>query len=304
MRNYMRKQTTVRMLIILAISMFFCGCESGKKDSNILVSEAENIPVLEYVPENMQEEAENYAPRESLEVAADIAEDRIVSQISEKTESDEIEEESENSERAENTGFYIKEIDDAIFARINGKSYKEDCPIPIEDLRYIHLLHKDIKGEIHEGEMIVNAYIAEDVLEIFKELYEVSYPIEKVRLVDEYEADDELSMEDNNSSAFNYRSMAGSAKISKHGLGMAIDINTLYNPYVKDNGNARIIEPETAGDYVDRESDFPYKIMPGDDACRIFKEHGFTWGGDWNSLKDYQHFEVSTDEIRSVYSWY
>lgn len=304
MRIHTRKQETVRMLIILAISMFLCGCESGKKDSNILVSEAENIPVLEYVSENMQEEAENYASRESLEVADDIAEDRIVSQISKKTESGETVEESENSECAEDAGFYIKEIDDAIFDRINGKSYKEDCPIPIEDLRYIHLLHKDINGDVHEGEMIVNAYIAGDVLEIFKELYEVSYPIEKIRLVDEYGADDELSMEDNNSSAFNYRSMAGSAKISKHGLGMAIDINTLYNPYVKDNGKTKIIEPETAGDYVDRESDFLYKITQNDDACRIFKEHGFSWGGDWNSLKDYQHFEVPTDKVRSVYSWY
>lgn len=252
----------------------------------MVTSEAENIPVIECAPKAAQEGRESNVPDEkSAEASDDITEAAL-------------------SEYEENSGFYIEEIDDAIFARINGKSYKEDCPIPIEDLRYIHLLHKDLNGDVHEGEMIVNAYIAEDVVEIFKELYEASYPIEKIRLVDEYGADDELSMEDNNSSAFNYRSMAGSTKISKHGLGMAIDINTLYNPYVKDTANGRLIEPVTAGEYAERERDFSYKITQNDAAYRAFTEHGFEWGGDWNSLKDYQHFEVPNDRIKNVYSWY
>lgn len=212
-------------------------------------------------------------------------------------------EEAESIQNGEDD-FYIKEIDDVILARMRGKSYKDDCPIPIEDLRYIHILHKDIAGKTLEGELVVNAHIAEDVLEIFKELYEVSYPIEKVRLVDEYGGDDELSMEDNNSSAFNYRSMVGSTKISKHGLGMAIDINTLYNPYVKETAEGTVTEPVTATEYVNREGEFDYKINKDDEAYRIFTEHGFEWGGNWKSVKDYQHFEVPTDVIRSIYAWY
>ena len=58
-------------------------------------------------------------------------------------------------------------------------------------------------GQTKEGELVVNKAIAEDVLAIFRQLYEAEYPIEKVRLVDEYDADDEASMSDNNSSAFN-----------------------------------------------------------------------------------------------------
>jgi hypothetical protein len=101
----------------------------------------------------------------------------------------------------------------------------------VEDLRYLHVLHKDIDGNEHEGEMIVNYHIAEDVLNILHELYDNDYPIEKIRLVDEYDADDELSMEDNNSSSFNFRFISHTGRISKHGLGLAVDINTLYNPY-------------------------------------------------------------------------
>ena len=101
--------------------------------------------------------------------------------------------------------FQILEINDQIFSRIAGKSYKVNCPIPLSDLRYLQILHKDLNGETLNGEMICNVKIAESVLDIFQKLFEASYPIEKVRLIDEYDADDELSMRDNNSSSFNFR---------------------------------------------------------------------------------------------------
>lgn len=72
---------------------------------------------------------------------------------------------------------------------------------------------------------------------------------------------------------------------------MAVDINTLYNPYVKTVDGELTIEPAGAGDYVDRNADFPYKIDHDDLCYQLFTEHGFTWGGDWTSCKDYQHFE-------------
>lgn len=87
--------------------------------------------------------------------------------------------------------FYISEIPDNIFEKMQGKSYKADCTLPRENLRYIHVLHVGFDNQVHEGELVVNKDIADDVLEIFKELYESGYQIEKVRLVDEYDADDE-----------------------------------------------------------------------------------------------------------------
>ena len=189
--------------------------------------------------------------------------------------------------------FTVSPISDSLFAVMKGKSYKDDCPVPLDSLRYITVLHRDAEGHAIVGEMVVATRIADALIEIFKELYEAGYPIERMRLIDNYEADDELSMRDNNSSAFNFRFISHTTKISKHGLGLAVDINTLYNPYTKTlRDGTRIVEPATGEPYLDREASFPYKIERGDLCWRLFTERGFTWGGDWTSVKDYQHFEL------------
>jgi hypothetical protein len=210
---------------------------------------------------------------------------------------------SEMAEAAaeEDADFYMTEITDELFERIKGKSFKDDCTLPREDLRYLHVLHKDVAGEVHEGEMIVNRHIAEDVLAILKELYEHDYPIEKIRLIDEYDADDLASMEDNNSSSFNFRLISHTNRVSKHGRGLAVDINTLYNPYTKVVDGERIIEPLSGEPYLDREASFDYKIEKGDLCYQLFTEHGFVWGGEWPDRKDYQHFEIP-DEV--IDKWY
>lgn len=200
--------------------------------------------------------------------------------------------------------FYMTEISDALFARMEGKTFKADCTLPREDLRYLHVLHVDGAGEVHEGEMVVNYHIAEDVLEILRKLYEAGYPIERMRLMDEYDADDETAMRDNNSSCFNFRFISHTTRVSKHGLGLAVDINTLYNPYTRVADGVRIVEPATGEAYLDREADFPYKITEGDLCWQLFAEHGFIWGGSWKNRKDYQHFEVPTDVIRQWYPGY
>ena len=211
------------------------------------------------------------------------------------------EEETENKVKDTEKEFYISEITDEIFERMEGKSYKADATIGREDLRYLHVLHKDIGGETHQGEMVVNRHIAQDVLDILKELYEEDYPIEKIRLVDEYDADDEKSMEDNNSSSFNFRFISHTRKVSKHGLGLAVDINTLYNPYTKVVDGDRIVEPVTGEPYLDRDKSFDYKIEKGDLCYTLFTEHGFEWGGEWTDRKDYQHFEIPDDQIQDWY---
>lgn len=198
-------------------------------------------------------------------------------------------------------GFYISEITDDIFSRMEGKSFKADCTLPREELRYLHVLHKDLEGRTHTGEMVVNRHIAEDVLAILKSLYEQGYPIEKMCLIDEYDADDERSMADNNSSAFNFRFISHTTKVSKHGLGLAVDINPLYNPYTKLVDGKRIVEPANGLPYLDRDAAFPYKLEEGDLCYRLFLEHGFQWGGAWTDRKDYQHFEIPTEQIALWY---
>ena len=201
-----------------------------------------------------------------------------------------------------NKGFKISEIDSTIFSRIKGKTFKDDCTLPLEDLRYLNLLHKDIKGNTLNGEMICSKYISKDLIEIFTKLYKENYPIEKIRLMDEYNADDETAMRDNNSSCFNFRFISHTKKISKHGLGLAVDINTLYNPYHKIVNGKEIIEPSTAKEYLDRTKKFVYKIEENDICCRLFKEHGFIWGGNcWDDRQDYQHFEIPDDVVKKLY---
>ena len=188
--------------------------------------------------------------------------------------------------------FAAEPIPDGVWARMQGKTYKENPYIGRDDLRHVRALHWDYDNQMHVGEMIVNKQIADRVVSILRQLFDAKYPIQRMLLPDVYDADDETQMRDNNSSSFCYRAIAGSSKLSKHARGLAIDINTLYNPYYKgrDDGT-RFIQPATAADYCDRTWDFPYKIDHDDLCFRLFTEAGFEWGGDWTSCKDFQHFE-------------
>ena len=210
--------------------------------------------------------------------------------------------------------FYYEELTDEVKARITGISYpitEEEADslavpavnlvsdpatlqISYDDLRYLKVLYYDFAGNVQEGELICNAFIAEDLKEIFYELYCNQYPIESIRLIDDYNGDDTASMEANNTSCFNYRVVDGTTSLSKHALGCAIDINPFYNPYVvfdKTGNGQDYISPKGSEIYADRSKDFAYKIDEQDLCYRLFKEHGFTWGGNWNSCKDYQHFQ-------------
>lgn len=210
--------------------------------------------------------------------------------------------------------FCYEELTDEVKARITGISYpitEEEADslavpavnlvsdpatlqISYDDLRYLKILYYDFDGNVQEGELICNAFIAEDLKEIFYELYCNQYPIESIRLIDDYNGDDTASMEANNTSCFNYRVVDGTTSLSKHALGCAIDINPFYNPYVvfdKTGNGQDYISPKGSEIYADRSKDFAYKIDEQDLCYRLFKEHGFTWGGNWNSCKDYQHFQ-------------
>ena len=194
--------------------------------------------------------------------------------------------------RAEAQVFSVQPVPDSVFQRMQGYSFPKDCSVRRSDLRYLRLSHVDAELKEHVGEMVCNKAIANDLLEIFRELYRQKYPIQRIRLIDDYGADDERSMRDNNTSSFCYRRVSGTTKLSKHATGMAVDVNTLYNPYVRTGKNGRrVVEPATASKYVDRRKTFPYKIVKGDLLYRLFIQHGFKWGGSWRTMKDWQHFE-------------
>ncbi len=188
--------------------------------------------------------------------------------------------------------FRVAPISTDLKGMMESCSYKGIGEVSWEELRYLRVLHRDIAGNAVVGELVCHQTIAQDLLEIFKALYQAGYPIEKMRLIDYYDGDDEVSMRDNNTSCFNQRAITAGGRTSKHSYGLAIDINPKYNPYYKQKGNGNVVvRPQGSAEYLQRNDEFSYKIVKGDLCYRLFKQHGFHWGGDWGSGKDYQHFE-------------
>jgi len=146
------------------------------------------------------------------------------------------------------------------------------------DVRYY-----SFDGREHQGQLLIHKDLRREIDEIFIELAKSKFPVAKVIPVSNYGFSDELSMEDNNTSAFNYRVIADTTKLSNHALGRAVDINPLLNPYIR-NG---IVEPRGAK----YDPNVPGTIVAEGVVVGAFKKRGWSWGGDWNSLKDYQHFE-------------
>ncbi|MDF2890379.1 MAG: D-alanyl-D-alanine carboxypeptidase [Clostridia bacterium] len=184
--------------------------------------------------------------------------------------------------------FEYYSIDKEVEKRIVGISWKQNNTIKLEDLCYLKVTYWGFDEKPHIGELIVNKDIGHEVIEIFQELYEAKFPIEKMKLIDEYDGIDSKSMADNNTSAFCYREVDGKpGKLSKHSYGIAIDINPVQNPYVYQEK----IAPEKGIEYIDRSKTSKGMITANDVCYKAFTNRGWTWGGDWKYEKDYQHFQ-------------
>ena len=170
-----------------------------------------------------------------------------------------------------------------------GPSWRPGCPVAPEQLRRVEVDYLGFDAKIHRGSLIVHEELAAEVVEIFEQLLRLRYPIEKMRTVDNYPgAEDELSMQDNNTSAFNCRGIPGSSRWSDHAFGRAIDLNPLLNPAIHQSG---LLEPKTAAPYLDRSRTVPGLLHAGDTAVRVFTDRGWQWGGEWQDPVDFQHFE-------------
>ena len=198
---------------------------------------------------------------------------------------------------------YLKEFNYVIYPiyphikekMIVGNSWKKECPVPLTKLRYLTLSYYDFEGNIQDGELIVHQDVADETVKIFEELFEIKYPIKSMKLISDFKGSDFQSIEADNTSAFNCRSITGNKKKwSNHAYGKAIDINPIENPYISKSG------------YISHKSSLFYKkrvhkdltnqkdralLLKNDDVTQIFKKYKWSWGGDWKTIKDYQHFE-------------
>ena len=175
---------------------------------------------------------------------------------------------------------------------IKGNSWRKGCPVSLENLRYLKVTHIDFNGKSRIGEIIVHKDVSHEVTEIFEALYEIGYPVRKMKLVSDYKGNDWQSIEADNTSAFNCRSATGSKKWSKHSYGKAIDINPIENPYISRSGRISHKASLIYRKRVHKKTTYADKavLLKNDKATKIFEKYGWIWGGDWPVVKDYQHF--------------
>ncbi len=168
-------------------------------------------------------------------------------------------------------------------------SWVPECPVTVEELAYITVSHHGFDGEIHTGEMIVNATEAEGVVDVFRQLFDAGFPIEQMRVITKEEIDAPPTGDWNDTTSFVCRPAVGSNNWSQHAYGLAIDVNPFHNPYLKGD----LVLPELATAYTDRDDVRPGMVYGGDAAVEAFSAIGWGWGGNWNTLKDWMHFSRS-----------
>ena len=179
----------------------------------------------------------------------------------------------------------ISEITPELAARM-APSWRSGCPVDLADLRYVTVTHHGFgSGEVAQGELVVHADSADDIVSVFRTLFEAGYPIRSLRLVDDFDASDDASMAADNTSAFNCRAITGGTGWSQHAYGRAIDLNPVENPYVLGGS----VQPREGRAFADR-AGAPGVIEPGDVVVQAFAAIEWSWGGTWTSPTDYQHF--------------
>jgi hypothetical protein len=180
----------------------------------------------------------------------------------------------------------IESVSVEVLAR---STWISECPVTPEELAYVTVSHWGFDQRFHTGELLVNAAVAEDLVEVFRQLHEIRFPIEEMRVIRLEEIDAHPTGDWNDTTSFVCRPAVGSDNWSQHAYGTAIDINPFHNPYLKGD----LVLPELASVYLDRTDQRPGMITADDGVVQAFAQIGWGWGGNWNSLKDWMHFSVS-----------
>lgn len=172
-----------------------------------------------------------------------------------------------------------------------GATYQPGCPVPLSGLRYLTLSFHGFDGGAHTGELVVATSATGKTVRAFRRLYALRFPIEQMTLPTSADTTAPATGDGNTSAGFVCRKARGLSRFSAHAYGLAIDVNPFDNPYVKGD----LVLPELASAYVDRHWVRPGMFLRESAAVRAFTDQGFTWGGDFRSLKDYQHLTLTGD---------
>jgi hypothetical protein len=170
-----------------------------------------------------------------------------------------------------------------------GKTWSPRCPVGLAGLRYVTVSFRGFDGEAHTGELVIAAVEAADVVSVFRALFEADFPIEEMRLPTTADIEAHPTGDGNNTAGLVCRATRGTTTWSAHAYGLAIDLNPFQNPY----HDGDVVLPELASAYLDRGWRRPGMILPGSVAVREFARIGWSWGGAWRTLKDYQHISAT-----------
>lgn len=171
-----------------------------------------------------------------------------------------------------------------------GASWRPGCPVGPGELVHLDLPHVRPDGMVATGRLTVHRDAAEDVAVVFAELYRRRVPITSIRPAADFDGDDDAMMAVDNTSGFNCRAVVGGSRWSRHAYGRAVDINPLVNPYVR----GVTVLPPAAAPWVDRDRYHPGMLYGGGSVVATVRALGWRWGGDWRSLKDYQHIDTAS----------
>ncbi len=181
----------------------------------------------------------------------------------------------------------IAEIPELVRAEMRGISHHADPACPsFDELRLLSLSHHDFSGGVQRGELVVHQDVAQEVVQIFRALFEASFAIERMQRIDAYGGSDARSMQANNSSAFNFRRIEGTQLLSHHALGVAIDLNPVQNPWLRGTR----VDPEAGRAYLARDSHVKGMIVESGPVVQTFLSYGWYWGGHFDDMLDYHHF--------------
>lgn len=169
-----------------------------------------------------------------------------------------------------------------------GETWSPGCPVALADLRYVRVAFRGFDGAAHTGELVVAASEARGVAGVFRTLFRAGFPIEEMRLPGTADLEAAPTGDGNNTAGLVCRAARGQTRWSAHAYGLAIDVNPFQNPYV----NGDLVLPELASAYLDRDRGRPGMVRPDDVVVRAFARIGWSWGGEWQSLRDYQHFSA------------
>jgi hypothetical protein len=186
-------------------------------------------------------------------------------------------------------GHYRSRISPVPLAILARSTWQPDCPVAVDDLRYLTMSFWGFDDRAHTGEMIVNSTVATAVTKAFGELYARHFPIEAMQVTTPAELTVPPTGDGNNTSAFVCRPTRGQTTWSAHAYGLAVDLNPFCNPYI--NGN--LVIPALASAYLDRTNHRPGMVLPGDRTVGAFAAIGWSWGGSWNVPKDWMHFTAT-----------